>query len=48
MMKINQFFKDYKKLERKTIKTFHAMGAGHAKRIIRKANAAYNEHFNVV
>ena len=48
MMKINQFFKDYKTLERKTIKTFHTMGAGHAKRIIRRANAAYNEHFEVV
>lgn len=48
MMRINQFFKDYKTLERKTIKTLQTLGAGHAKRIIRKANAAYLEHFQVV
>lgn len=45
MMKINQFFNDYKTLERKTVRTFKAMGAGHAKRIIQRANQLYHDHF---
>lgn len=46
MMKIKRFFNDYKTLERKTVKTFKAMGAGHAKRIIQRCNTLYHEHFN--
>ncbi|OHT02383.1 Soluble inorganic pyrophosphatase 2 [Tritrichomonas foetus] len=47
MMKINQFFNDYKTLERKTVKTFKTMGSGHAKRIIQRCHAAYHEHYQI-
>ena len=45
MMKINQFFNDYKTLERKSVRTFKAMGSGHAKRIIQRCSQAYHQHF---
>jgi inorganic pyrophosphatase len=44
---IKQFFNDYKTLERKTVKTFSFLGAGKAKRVIRAANAAYREQFQI-
>ena len=47
MLKINQFFNDYKTLERKTVKTFQTMGSGHAKRIIQKSYAAYHDHYQI-
>ena len=45
LLMINQFFNDYKTLERKQVRTFKPMGAGHAKRIIQRCNLAYKNHF---
>ncbi|OHS98457.1 soluble pyrophosphatase [Tritrichomonas foetus] len=47
MAKINQFFNDYKTLERKKVKTFKSMGSGHAKRIIQRSYSAYHEHYRL-
>lgn len=48
MRKVDQFFNDYKILERKTtVKTFEPLGSGHAKRIIKKCYAAYHEHYQI-
>jgi len=47
LLMINQFFNDYKTLERKQVRTFKPMGAGHAKRIIQRCNKAYHQHFKV-
>jgi len=47
LLMINQFFNDYKTLERKQVRTFKPMGAGHAKRIIQRCHQAYHSHFKV-
>lgn len=47
LVKINQFFNDYKTLERKEVRTFRPMGSGHAKRIIQQAHTAYHEHYDI-
>lgn len=41
LLMINQFFNDYRSLERKTVRTFKPMGAGHAKRIITDCHQRY-------
>lgn len=46
LLMINQFFNDYKTLERKEVRTFKPMGAGHAKRIIGKCVQRYHDHFD--
>jgi inorganic pyrophosphatase len=47
MSVINQFFNDYKTLERKTVKTFKPMGSGFAKRIIQRCRESYQDHYGV-
>ncbi|EAX99718.1 soluble inorganic pyrophosphatase, putative [Trichomonas vaginalis G3] len=47
LLMINQFFNDYKTLERKEVRTFKPMGAGHAKRIIKQCYDMYHTHFKV-
>lgn len=47
LLMINQFFNDYKTLERKEVRTFKPMGAGHAKRIIKQCYDLYHSHFKV-
>lgn len=45
LLMINQFFHDYRILERKQVKTAKPQGADQAKEIIRRAVAAYQETF---
>jgi inorganic pyrophosphatase len=45
LLMINQFFHDYRILERKQVKTSKPQGAGQARDIIRKAISAYDAGF---
>ena len=47
LLMINQFFNDYKSLERKEVKTFQPLGSGHAKRIIQKSINAYRKQYKL-
>lgn len=47
LLMINQFFNDYKTLERKEVKTFKPLGAAKAKRIIDECFEHYHHHFHV-
>ena len=47
LLMINQFFNDYKTLERKEVRTFKPMGPEKAKSIITRCHQAYKEYFNL-
>ena len=47
LLMINQFFNDYKTLERKEVKTFKPLGNNHARKIIQKALLAYKTKYGL-
>ena len=46
LLMINQFFNDYKTLERKEVRTFKPMGPEKAKLIIQRCVQAYHDHYH--